>query len=69
VLRELGLKDDATAGKPNDGVIALGYLLSASGARLASMAVNQQYKTKSCFALCTVCISVEPGIAVILVRM
>ncbi|MFN3296035.1 3-oxoadipyl-CoA thiolase [Caldimonas sp.] len=69
VLRELGLKDDDPRVNPNGGAIALGHPLGASGARLATTAVNQLVKTKGRYALCTMCIGVGQGIAVILERV
>ncbi len=69
VLRDLGLKDDDARINPNGGAIALGHPLGASGARLATTAVNQLHKTKGRYALCTMCIGVGQGIAVILERV
>jgi 3-oxoadipyl-CoA thiolase len=69
VLRDLGLKDDDARVNPNGGAIALGHPLGASGARLATTAVNQLMKTKGRYALCTMCIGVGQGIAVILERV
>jgi 3-oxoadipyl-CoA thiolase len=69
VLRDLGLKDDDARVNPNGGAIALGHPLGASGARLATTAINQLHKTKSRYALCTMCIGVGQGIAVILERV
>jgi 3-oxoadipyl-CoA thiolase len=69
VLRDLGLKDDDARVNPNGGAIALGHPLGASGARLATTAVNQLHKTKGRYALCTMCIGVGQGIAVILERV
>jgi acetyl-CoA acyltransferase len=69
VLRDLGLPDDAAHVNPNGGAIALGHPLGASGARLAIAAVNQLKRTGSCYALCTMCIGVGQGIAVILERV
>lgn len=69
VLRELGLKDDDPRVNPNGGAIALGHPLGASGARLATTAVNQLVKTRGRYALCTMCIGVGQGIAVILERV
>ena len=68
VLRLLGLKDDDPRVNPNGGAIALGHPLGASGARLATTAVNQLYKTGGRYALCTMCIGVGQGIALILER-
>jgi len=69
VLRLLGLRDDDPRVNPNGGAIALGHPLGASGARLATTAVNQLQKTGGRFALCTMCIGVGQGIAVILERV
>lgn len=69
VLRDLGLKDDDPRVNPNGGAIALGHPLGASGARLATTAVNQLVKTRGRYALCTMCIGVGQGIAVILERV
>ncbi|GIX24313.1 MULTISPECIES: 3-oxoadipyl-CoA thiolase [Caldimonas] len=69
VLRELGLKDDDPRVNPNGGAIALGHPLGASGARLATTAVNQLHRIKGRYALCTMCIGVGQGIAVILERV
>ena len=69
VLRELGLADDDPRVNPNGGAIALGHPLGASGARLATTAVNQLHATKDRYALCTMCIGVGQGIAVVLERV
>jgi acetyl-CoA acetyltransferase family protein len=69
VLRELGLADDDARVNPNGGAIALGHPLGASGARLATTAVNQLHATRGRYALCTMCIGVGQGIAVILERV
>jgi acetyl-CoA C-acetyltransferase len=69
VLRQLGLKDDDARVNPNGGAIALGHPLGASGARLATTAVNQLHATGGRYALCTMCIGVGQGIAVILERV
>jgi len=69
VLRMLGLPDDDPRVNPNGGAIALGHPLGASGARLATTAVNQLHKTGGRYALCTMCIGVGQGIAVILERV
>jgi len=69
VLRDLGLKDDDARVNPNGGAIALGHPLGASGARLATTAVNQLQKTQGRYALCTMCIGVGQGIAVVLERV
>ena len=69
VLRELGLDDDDPRVNPNGGAIALGHPLGASGARLATTAVNQLHASGGRYALCTMCIGVGQGIAVILERV
>ena len=69
VLRDLGLPDDAAYVNPNGGAIALGHPLGASGARLATAAVNHLKRTGAKYALCTMCIGVGQGIAVVLERV
>jgi 3-oxoadipyl-CoA thiolase len=69
VLRQLGLADDAAHVNPNGGAIAIGHPLGASGARLATTALNQLEKTQGRFALCTMCIGVGQGIAMIIERV
>jgi 3-oxoadipyl-CoA thiolase len=69
VLRQLGVRDDDPRVNPNGGAIALGHPLGASGARLATTAVNQLHRTGGRYALCTMCIGVGQGIAVILERV
>jgi acetyl-CoA acetyltransferase len=69
VLRMLGVADDDARVNPSGGAIALGHPLGASGARLATTAVNQLHKTGGRYALCTMCIGVGQGIAVILERV
>ncbi|MFA7681139.1 MAG: acetyl-CoA C-acyltransferase, partial [Pigmentiphaga sp.] len=69
VLRALGIADDDPRVNPNGGAIALGHPLGASGARLALTAVNQLQRTGGRYALCTMCIGVGQGIAVILERV
>ncbi len=69
VLRLLGLQDDDPRVNPNGGAIALGHPLGASGVRLATTAVNQLHRTQGRYALCTMCIGVGQGIAVILERV
>jgi acetyl-CoA acyltransferase len=68
VTRELGLPDDAAHLNPNGGAIAIGHPLGASGARLAAAAVNQLERTQGRYALCTMCIGVGQGIALIFER-
>jgi 3-oxoadipyl-CoA thiolase len=69
VLRELGLPDDDSRVNPNGGAIALGHPLGASGARLVTTAVNQLSRTRGRYALCTMCIGIGQGIALILERV
>ena len=69
VLRMLGLQDDDPRVNPNGGAIALGHPLGASGARLATTAVNQLHKGGGRYALCTMCIGVGQGIALVLERV
>ena len=69
VLRDLGLADDDARVNPNGGAIALGHPLGASGARLVTTAVNQLHRTGGRYALCTMCIGVGQGIAVVLERI
>ena len=69
VLRDLGLADDDARVNPNGGAIALGHPLGASGARLATAAVNQLHRIQGRYALCTMCIGVGQGIAVVLERV
>jgi acetyl-CoA acetyltransferase len=69
VLRTLGLEDHDPRVNPNGGAIALGHPLGASGARLVTTAVNQLQKTRGRYALCTMCIGVGQGIALILERV
>jgi len=68
VLRDLGLKDDDARVNPNGGAIALGHPLGASGARLVTTAVNQLHRTGGRYALCTMCIGVGQGIALVIER-
>ena len=69
VLRLLGLQDDDPRVNPNGGAIALGHPLGASGARLVTTAINQLHRTKGRHALCTMCIGVGQGIALVLERV
>ncbi|MEY4429902.1 MAG: 3-oxoadipyl-CoA thiolase [Pseudomonadota bacterium] len=69
VLRQLGLADDDARVNPNGGAIALGHPLGASGARLVTTAVNQLHRTGGRYALCTMCIGVGQGIALIVERV
>ena len=65
VLRDLGIADDDARVNPNGGAIALGHPLGASGARLVTTAVNQLHRIGGRYALCTMCIRVGQGIALI----
>ncbi len=69
VLRQLGLADDAVNVNPNGGAIAIGHPLGASGARLVITALRQLQRIKGRYALCTMCIGVGQGIAVIIERV
>ena len=69
VLRDLGLKDDDPRVNPNGGAIALGHPLGASGARLVTTAINQLHRSGGRYALCTMCIGVGQGIALIVERV
>jgi acetyl-CoA C-acetyltransferase len=68
VTRDLGLADDDARVNPNGGAIALGHPLGASGARLVTTAVNQLHRIGGRYALCTMCIGVGQGIALIVER-
>jgi len=69
VMRQLGLRDDDPRVNPNGGAIALGHPLGASGARLATTAVSQLQRSGGRYALCTMCIGVGQGIALVLERV
>jgi 3-oxoadipyl-CoA thiolase len=69
VLRDLGLPDDAEHVNPNGGAIAIGHPLGASGARLIATAAYQLRRTGGRYALCTMCIGVGQGIAMIIERI
>ena len=69
VLRQLGLAYDDARVNPNGGAIALGHPLGASGARLVTTAVNQLHRSGGRYALCTMCIGVGQGIALIIERV
>ena len=69
VLRQLGLQDDDPRVNPNGGAIALGHPLGASGARLVTTAINQLHRTGGRYALCTMCIGVGQGIAMVIERV
>jgi 3-oxoadipyl-CoA thiolase len=69
VTRDLGLADDDARVNPNGGAIAIGHPLGASGARLVATALNQLERTKGRYALCTMCIGVGQGIALVIERV
>ncbi|RSN95089.1 3-oxoadipyl-CoA thiolase [Acinetobacter pittii] len=69
VTRDLGLPDDSDKVNPNGGAIALGHPLGASGARLVTTALNQLEQTGGHYALCSMCIGVGQGIALIIERV
>jgi acetyl-CoA C-acetyltransferase len=69
VLRDLGLADDDARVNPNGGAIALGHPLGASGGRLVTTAVNQLHRSGGRYALCTMCIGVGQGIALVIERV
>jgi acetyl-CoA acyltransferase len=69
VMRQLGLADDAANVNPNGGAIALGHPLGASGARLVTTAINQLEQSGGRYGLCTMCIGVGQGIAMIIERV
>ncbi|MFW6744072.1 3-oxoadipyl-CoA thiolase [Acinetobacter pittii] len=69
VTRDLGLPDDSHKVNPNGGAIALGHPLGASGARLVTTALNQLEQTGGRYALCSMCIGVGQGIALIIERV
>jgi acetyl-CoA acetyltransferase family protein len=69
VLRQLGIADDDKRVNPNGGAIALGHPLGMSGARLVTTAMYQLERTGGRFALCTMCIGVGQGIAMVIERV
>lgn len=69
VLRELGVADDAPHVNPNGGAIAIGHPLGASGARLITTAMYQLLRSGGKYALCTMCIGVGQGIAIVMERV
>jgi len=69
VLRELGIADDDPRVNPNGGAIAIGHPLGMSGARLVTTAMHQLHRTGGRYALCTMCIGVGQGIAVVIERV
>ncbi len=69
VLRELGLADDAPHVNPNGGAIAIGHPLGMSGARLVTTAAYQLRRSGGRYALCTMCVGIGQGIAIVLERV
>jgi acetyl-CoA acetyltransferase len=69
VTRDLGLADDDARVNPNGGAIALGHPLGMSGARLVTTATYQLHRSGGRYALCTMCIGVGQGIAMIIERV
>ena len=69
VMRQLGLPDDAPHVNPNGGAIALGHPLGMSGARLVMTATEELHRTGGRYALCTMCIGVGQGIALVIERV
>jgi len=69
VTRDLGLADDAPHVNPNGGAIALGHPLGMSGARLVTTATNEMQRGNHRYGLCTMCIGVGQGIALILEKV
>ncbi len=69
VTRDLGLPDDAAHVNPNGGAIAIGHPLGASGARLVTTATHQLHAIRGRYALCTMCIGVGQGIALVIERV
>jgi acetyl-CoA acetyltransferase len=66
MMRTLKVADGAARVNPNGGGIALGHLLSMSGARLVTTATNQLQRTQESFALCTMCIGVGHGVPIVI---
>jgi len=69
VTRDLGLSDDDARVNPNGGAIAIGHPLGMSGARLVTTALYQLHRSGGRYALCTMCIGVGQGIAIIIERV
>jgi acetyl-CoA acetyltransferase family protein len=69
VLRDLGIPDDAEHVNPNGGAIALGHPLGMSGARLVTTAAYELRRRQGRYALCTMCIGVGQGIALVIARV
>jgi acetyl-CoA acetyltransferase len=69
VLRDLGLPDDGAHINPNGGAIAMGHPLGMSGARLVTTAAYELRRRNGRYALCTMCIGVGQGIAMVIERV
>jgi acetyl-CoA acetyltransferase len=69
VLRDLGLADDDARVNPNGGAIAMGHPLGMSGARLVTTALYELHRRNGRYALCTMCIGVGQGIALVIERI
>jgi acetyl-CoA acetyltransferase len=69
VLRDLGLGDAESHVNPNGGAIAMGHPLGMSGARLVTTAVAELHRRQARYALCTMCIGVGQGIAIVIERV
>ena len=69
VCRRLGLQDDDPRVNPNGGAIAIGHPLGASGARLVTTALNQLERQQGRYALCSMCVGVGQGVALIIERV
>ena len=69
VTRDLGLADDEARVNPNGGAIAMGHPLGMSGARLVTTAMYELHRRNGRYALCTMCIGVGQGIAMIIERV
>ena len=69
VLRDLGVADDDPRVNANGGAIALGHPLGASGARLVTTAVNRLHADGGRYALCTMCVGVGQGVAIVVERV
>jgi acetyl-CoA acetyltransferase len=69
VCRRLGLQDDAPRVNPTGGAIAIGHPLGASGARLVTTALNQLEQQQGRYGLCSMCVGVGQGVALIIERL
>jgi len=69
VIRDLGLSDDTLQVNPNGGAIAIGHPLGASGARLIISAVNQMHRKNKRYGICTMCVGVGQGVAVLIEKI